>query len=634
MKRATLLVWLLLVAANDRAATELFPRPIPQPLAEHPGNIFLAGEEVVLRVPPGGGRVCDYDDKEIVAIGAAQERVSLGQLPVGFYRFRGAGQSNWMSCAVIAPLKAPTPLTSPIALDVAMSWFYPDEKMDGVASLCALAGVNWVRDRLAWGEMESQRAQFANVNRYDHAALAQTKAGLQVLQVIHLSPSWANPVTKRFPLDLRDAYRFFREMAGRWRGQVPACEPWNEADIPVFGVHTGSEMATMQKASYLGLKAGNSNIIACLNVFALHNRAQLEDLNDNEAWPYFDTFNLHHYAPFDEYPKLYADFRAVAAGKPLWVSECALPVKWAGDEKLKEPTEADLRAQSERVVKVFVCSLHEGSAATFYFMLPHYVEGQTQFGLLRPDLTPRPGYVALAAVGRWLADAKPLGRLRALPDTDRAFLFQAKPDGQTRDVLVAWSTSGQTSLDLPVKSLALLDHLGRARPAGDRLMLSSAPLFAVLPEGSAKQFQLQSPPQAPAPLAGQPGPVVIQALWPESKIVLDQSAYRIASGTNESVPLVVYNFSDSRVAGRLEVTAPKGWQANHFDRLELAPQSRTELRLELDGRNAVASQPIETVRIAGDFGLAGRPVLSLRLTRSGSGSAKTESNSSIANNQP
>ena len=65
--------------------------------------------------------------------------------------------------------------------------------------------------------------------------------------------------------------------------------------------------------------------------------------------------------------------------------------------------------QAERVVKIYALSIHEGSAATFYFILVNYVERQVQFGLLHKDLTPRPGYLALAAVGRLLADARPLG---------------------------------------------------------------------------------------------------------------------------------------------------------------------------------------------------------------------------------
>lgn len=86
------------------------------------------------------------------------------------------------------------------------------------------------------------------------------------------------------------------------------------------------KMATLQKAAYLGLKAGNPKVIACLNVFAIHRPATLQDFQNNEAWPYFDTFNLHHYAPLENYPRLYADFRAVSAGKPLWVSECSVHV--------------------------------------------------------------------------------------------------------------------------------------------------------------------------------------------------------------------------------------------------------------------------------------------------------------------
>lgn len=614
MKLAISLGLLLITAATPAKAADSMARGVPKPLADHPGNVFLSGEEVILRVPAGqadGWRVLDYEDKELAVARPKEGRVNLGKLPVGFYRLRGQEPTNWISCAVLAPLPAPTPSTSPIALDVAMAWFYPQERMDAAASLCALAGVNRVRDRLAWGQMEPKQGGFTGPNRYDDSALAQSKAGLQVLQVNHSSPGWVNRDPKRFPPDLRDAYRFHREMARRWRGQVLAFEPWNEADIPAFGGHTGAEMAAMQKASWLGLKAGNPEVTVCLNVFAAHNRAQLEDLHANAAWPCFDTFNLHHYAPFDDYPKLYADFRAVSAGRPLWVTECARPVQWAGDAKLKEPTDADLRVQAGRVAKTFAGSLHEGSVATFYFLLPHYVERQTQFGLLRPDLTPRPAYVALAAVGRLLADAQPLGRLQSVPDVARAFLFHAKPNGQRREVLVAWTTTGATNLALPATPSALFDHLGRPRNAADHVTLTEAPLFAVLPEGTAKRLPLQPPPSAPERLPGQPSPVVLQALWPEAKVVLKNSAYRLSSERSEAVLLFVYNFGEAPVTGRLRIDVPKGWKTSQLDLLTLAPMDRAELRLELDCRSGPPAL-VQTVRITGDFGPAGKPVLSLR----------------------
>jgi hypothetical protein len=595
---------------------ELLGRRIPRPLPDHPGNVFLDGEEVAVQLQSTElgliWGLYNYEEERLSTVKPNDGIAGLGRLPTGFYRLRAESHSNWISCAVVSPLKVPTPVGSPVGLDVAMSWFYPCEKMDAVSSLCALAGINWVRDRLAWVELESQTGNWAGRGRYDDAALAQRRAGLQILQVNHLSPPWANPTTNRFPLDLRDAYRFYREMARRWRGQVPALEPWNEADIPAFGGHTGAEMAAMQKASYLGLKAGARQAIACLNVFALPNRAQLADLYANEAWPYFDTFNLHHYVPFEEYPRVYRDFRPVSAGRPLWVSECALPVSWTGDEQLKEPTDADLRIQAERVAKTFACSLHEGSANTFYFMLPHYVEGQTQFGLLRPDLTPRPSYVALAAVGRLLADARAVGRLETAQAAVRGFLFRAKPDGHRTTVLVAWTTEGRAVLELPGSPGAVFDHLGRKQEPASSLSLSPAPVFAFLSDTCVKQCKILPPPASPPRLGGKPSPVVLQAQSPQASISLSQSAYRVSSERSESMPVFAYNFSDFRVKGFLRVEAPQGWKATLPTRVEIAPQSRTELLLQLDCRE---SEPtlLGTIRVEGDFGRVGKSVLSLRL---------------------
>ncbi|MBI3192231.1 MAG: hypothetical protein HYZ36_06145, partial [Pedosphaera parvula] len=269
MKSLLTLATVLLALAAAGAPGQ---RQLPKPRPDHPGNVFLAGEDIAVALPidRADWRLVDYDGQVVKELANAAGKVALGKLPVGFYRFEQAGASNWISLGVIAPLRAPTPTNSPIALDVAMAWFYKEDKMDAVANLCALAGVNWVRDRLYWAEMEPRRGEWAGRKRYDASAGAQARAGLQSLQVIHASPGWANPNGKRFPLDLRDAHRFFEAMAKRWRGQVRAFEPWNEADIPMFGWHTGAEMASLQKAAYFGLKAGNSNIVACLNVFAVH----------------------------------------------------------------------------------------------------------------------------------------------------------------------------------------------------------------------------------------------------------------------------------------------------------------------------------------------------------------------------
>ncbi len=601
------------LAMTSMGALAEAPRPIPEPLPGHPGNVFLAGERVIVGLPDSRSawRAVDYDDRTIANIPPGTASADLGQLPVGWYRLRREGSEEWISLAVLQRLAAPTPWTSPIGVDVAMAWFYPEEMMASVASLAALAGVNHVRDRLAWGQMEPERGKFADRNKYDASAAAQAGAHLRVLQVNHSTPAWAGQDGRRFPPDLRDAYRFYREMARRWRGQVGAFEPWNEADIQVFGGHTGAEMAAMQKASYLGLKAGNPGVTACLNVFAGHARAQLDDLRDNEAWPYFDTYNLHHYVAFEGYPQVYADHRSISAGRPLWVTECAMPVRWSGDPKLQELSDEDLREQSRRIAKVFAGSLHEGAAATFYFILGHYVEGQTQFGIIRRDLTPRPAYVALAAVGRFLADAQALGRLRT-DDNAYAYAFRARPDGKERVVVVAWAKSGTATLEVPVAPLAVADHLGRSLNVASRLSLTTAPVFVVLPSEAGQLLHLDAPPPRPRRAVGKPSSIVFQPLFTEQQTLLWASAYRVSGSQPTEGKLAVYNFGAQPAEGRIQVRPPRGWKVEMQDRVRLEPMERLELTFRLIPLGA-GGRTVESIQFRGDFGTAGRPVASVRV---------------------
>lgn len=604
----------LLMGARVPAKAEFVTRAIPGPLPSHPGNIFLAGEQVSVPVPSSGAetwRATDYEGKRVAEGQVEKGRAELGKLPVGYYELAwGGGKgSNHVTLGVLEPLRAPTPLNSPIAIDVAMAWFFPKESMAAPANLCALAGINWVRDRLLWPEIEPKRGEFAPGTRYDASAQAQAAAGLQVLQVGHASAPWANPDTKHFPLDLRDLYQFYREMARRWQGQVGAIEPWNEADIAMFGGHTGSEMASLQKAAYLGLKAGNPKVIACQNVFAIHREATLRDFDANEVWPYFDTFNLHCYEPLQRYPMAFADFRAVSAGKPLWVTEISVHVKWQGDEKLKEPSDEDLRLQSERVTKTYALALHQGAAEVFYFMLPQYSEGTVQFGLLHADLSPRPGYLALAAVGRLLADAKPLGRLALTNNVGQAYFFSARPDGKPADLVVVWAQS-EATFELPSAPLACFDHLGRSRPvAGKLLKVGPAPLYAVLPKGS--HAALVPPPGPAKLLRGRPGPLVLQALLPEEKIVLDKSAYKISGDRTTAVPVFLYNFGAKKAQGRLSVAVPEGWKGELPQEAEVGPGERKELTLNLTSP-ATNTWSEASIRITGDYGAEGKPVLSVR----------------------
>ena len=160
---------------------------------------------------------------------------------MGYYELRQGGATT--TIGVLAPLPRPVSASSPIAVDAAMAWFYPTAaEKTAVANLCRLAGTAWVRDRMTWGEIEPAREVFAAATRYDESSRIQSEAGLRVLQVPHSTPAWAETGSKNFPEDLRDIYQFLRHTAARWKGRVEAFEPWNEADIEMFGGHTGAEI--------------------------------------------------------------------------------------------------------------------------------------------------------------------------------------------------------------------------------------------------------------------------------------------------------------------------------------------------------------------------------------------------------
>lgn len=637
----------------DEAAAAPPTRGIPAPLPEHPGNIFLEGEPVSARLPEGlpadahrwrlfddAGRELKRGALEPAAL-AARSPVALGSLGVGWYRieFDTPARTNavWTTAAVLRRLAAPVPGDSPVGLDVAAAWFAYNDRaaQERFANLAALAGVNWVRDRLRWRDLQPEPGPLvARVTTYDTAAEVQHAAGLKVLQVFHDTPPWASEApdaTGRFAPDLRHVHALGRALAARFKGRVAAWEPWNEANIAMFGGHTVDQMCAWQKAAWLGFKAGDPDLIVGWNVTAaVPTPAHTAGVLANETWPYFDTYNIHTYDWSHAYAELWGPAREAVCGRPLWITEADRGAKhnqqapWFDLDPRLERLKAEWQAQS------YACSLFAGARRHFHFILGHYTEPNgVQFGLLRRDLTPRPAYVALAAVGRCLASARVLGRWRPGPEV-HVYAFRARPDGVERDVLVAWAerevdweARGQTRVawkpPQPLEVLAVTDYLGRSRPAEWPETLSGAPVFVFLPAGQAATLPLEPPPPLAPTRPGAPSPVVLQLSLPRDAVVRVEDirwseghAYGIRPGATREGTLQVYNFGGEPVRGRVLVeSAPAGWGVEVPEPgFDVPPQERQALRVVW--RVAAEAARDGWVVLRAEGGGAVRPVLAFR----------------------
>ena len=637
---------MLMAAALFISCASAAERGVPRAgVAE--ANVFLAGEPVVIAVPAevsAASWQASDDAGNVVASGVlhASEPLRL-DVGIGWYRIEfldeaGSTLPRWTSAAVLAPIAAPIPPDSPVCVDTALAWFERDdaEAQQRVARLAALAGVNWVRDRMRWGEMEPSRGQFAERTTYDTSSDAAAAQGLRVLQVFHDTPRWASIPRTRKAEDLRDVYRFCRAMAERFGDRVQAWEPWNEPNIEQFGKYTIDQQCLHQKAAYLGFKAGNPEVIVGWSVRAgFPKRRHMEGIVASEAWRYFDTYNFHTYdIPSDYGRNLNTWLMETASGRPVWLTEAD-----RGQRGSSGPPWHDFDRENEWMKAILLgqeclSALLAGVDRHFHFILGNYTEQgnetPVQFGLLRRDRTPRMGYVALAALGRRLAGAECLGRLRTENPDVWVVALRGEPDGRPADVLVAWT---ERPVDLAgrgkakaawsppegVRVGAVYDYLGRRLP-GVPAELTSSVVFIEMASGEVDGLSLVPPPSPVVRMAtGGVSPVVLEVKIPESHIVekpeppfgRDQ-VYQAAPGERVRLRFFAYNFSDTSAQGAVTLAdLPKGYELTpHLWELNLEPMGRVPFEAELHVSDAIsAADSWEWIRMTGDFGKAGQPVL-------------------------
>ncbi len=381
------------------------------------------------------------------------------------------------------------------------------------------ARTHWLRyDAFDWDRIEPKPTSPATYHweEVDEASLLKTVGnGLEIIAVVKYVPGWAQkyPGSGCGPIHSEAIGRFGKflsSLVNRYKKPPYNIKYWelgNEIDAPrvearsVFGCwgdgsdpyFGGGYYAQMLKAAYPAIKAADPHAQVLLGGLLLDNPNQIpntmarffEGVLRGGGGPFFDVVNFHTYSYF---------WGTVGRmSNPNWPgSVTSLPEKIAFLKTIlnrygwgKKPlinTEAALYCDVDtdpcfETQAVFVAKAYaEGIALGLQGMVYYALKSEHRLtGLLRPDNSPRPSYLAFKTAAAFLTLARYRGPVTRYPG---GIFGHSYWDQGGASIDVIWSTDGtRQSVPLPSGATAF-DRYGTPLPmSDDKITVDYGPVY-------------------------------------------------------------------------------------------------------------------------------------------------------------
>ena len=405
-------------------------------------------------------------------------------------------------------------------------------------------GVYWVRfDAFEWDRIEPAQTvppayHWENV---DEGSLQRaSEKGLQVIAVVKYTPDWAQkyPGSACGPIKSTaiDAFAaFLTEAVNRYKIPPYNIKHWelgNEIDAPVYYERSvfgcwgdvsdpyfgGEYYAQMLKAAYPAIKAADPQAQVLLGGLVLDNPNEdpysitrfFEGVLRGGGGPFFDWVNFHSYSYFTGIPGLLYN--------PNWPgSPTSLPEKTAflknilnryglGNKPLINTetalycdvnTDPCFETQAVFTAKAYADGIALGLKGLVYYALK---SEWRLTGLLRPDNTPRPSYLAFKTAADFLTLARYCGPVAGYPTGVLGHSYWPQV-GTPIDVI--WSADGAPqSVPLPSGGAAF-DRYGIPLPiSGEKISVDYGPVYIRKPLDTVKPMSSMTalPTTSPPPL--------------------------------------------------------------------------------------------------------------------------------------
>lgn len=359
--------------------------------------------------------------------------------------------------------------------------------LDANLSTARQAGVTAIRDEVGWGALERTKGQLVMPEEFDRYVNRAVETGIEPLLILDYGNRFYDSGDKPLSDEALEGFARYSEfVVGHFKGKVKLYEIWNEWDIAIGSKTPGTaeSYAKLLKAAYPRIKKIDPSITVlggAMTPGAVRG-PWLEQLLKAGALSALDEFSVHTYnysnSGRERSPETWANWmqqvqellRKYSGGKevPLHVTEMG----W--------PTQIDRRGTPPEVAAEYLARMFL-LARTMPFLRGiwwydfqddgwRYSYNEDNFGLVRPDLTPKPAWFALAGVAALVGKAEYIGRVDA-GDPDIHILKFREPGAG--DTWAIWSTHEDDGWQVTLRSAApqpapvTITQVGRAAIQGD-----------------------------------------------------------------------------------------------------------------------------------------------------------------------
>lgn len=409
-----------------------------------------------------------FNDTITVPAYARKKTLYLGQLDTGWYSLKISDGDNVLASSSFSVIPVSTVKKedeTPFGMDAALAWLVSADKVTPYANALKSAGVNWIRDRFRWRELEATKGVY-DFSNMDKVVDAQCK-DLNILEVFHDVPNWSKPNGTTLSEDLFDIYNFAKAFGEHYDGRVSGLEIFNEVDSEGYNLDTAEKYSAFTKAALIGLSDSGADIVKAPSSYSKYPPfiTPFPDLvMQNGLMAYADIYNYHNYSSYSgneltatreaalrahqTIPSAYNDTTS-----PRWMTEAGMFTPGNG----KEPLDTYKSAGVARfLVTSQVQSLARGCDKVFWFVLPAYGENPNVFGLFDYNDNPYPSYTAEAVMTKMLGKGQYKGIVKKLPDGANGYLFNSG----TNDVAVLWADRSVMTQFKSDQPLTLTDVMG------------------------------------------------------------------------------------------------------------------------------------------------------------------------------